>query len=381
MDRRSYLGSVTAAIAGCAAFEGEPVSISGIDGHVETIASRLEIPWGAAFHGGTLYLTERPGRIVRVPNVADGSGGEPAVVVDLTNETEAIGEGGLLGLAFGPEGERAYSYQTYRSENGIANRVRRHDPSEGFRSEVLLDGIPGAAIHDGGRLAIEGGALFVTTGDARRAEGAQRPSTLSGKVLRLTPDGNPHPENPFGNAVFTYGHRNPQGLAFRESRLYSTEHGPDHDDEINLLEAGENYGWPAVMGMSDDGDRNGEGRGDDGSDGGNGTDGESNGDAFVNPLATYTPTIAPGSATFYQGPIGEWRGDFFFGTLAGEHLHRVRIDAREVDAQERLLEGEFGRLRTAFIGPDDHLYVTTSNRDGRGSPAETDDRVLRIEPE
>jgi glucose/arabinose dehydrogenase len=322
----------------------EPVPVT-----VDTIVADLKIPWGAAFRGDTLYLTERPGYVVRI------EAGNREVVADLTDETRAEGEGGLLGLMFHPrDPDTAYAYQTYTRNGRAANRILELDGANGFTPSVLFDGIPGANRHDGGRLATDGDVLYATVGDADDPASAQDTSSLSGSVLRLTLDGEPHPANPFNNAVFTYGHRNPQGVAFRNGQVYSTEHGPDHDDEINLLNASSNYGWPDVMGDS--------------------------GGEYTDPLATYTPTIAPGSATFYGGPITQWQGDFFFGTLAGEHLHRVRLQDHKVVEEERLYEGEYGRIRTAFIGPDAHLYLTTSNRDGRGSPVAADDRVLRLQP-
>ena len=359
MRRRTFLRSLSAGIAGLAGCVDTPGSRSqtttaepGPGVRVKTVAMHLEIPWGAAFApDGDLYLTERPGRIRRLRS------SENETVADFTDGIAHQGEGGLLGLVFHPEDDDlAFTYQTYRADGGLHNRIVRHRVSEGFAPDrVLLDGIPGASIHDGGRLAVHDGALYATAGDAGDGSNAQDRDSLAGSVLRLTIDGEPHPDNPWGTPVFTYGHRNPQGLAFYDGTLFSTEHGPDHDDEINVLEAGSNYGWPEVMGVESD--------------------------DFVDPIATYTPTIAPGSATVYDGPIEEWQGDLFFGTLAGTHLHRVRIDGREVVEQERLLVGEYGRLRTAFTGPDDHLYVTTSNQDGRGgTPAPQDDRVLRLQP-
>ncbi|MFB6157312.1 MAG: sorbosone dehydrogenase family protein [Haloferacaceae archaeon] len=373
-DRRRFLATAGAAVAlslaGCGAGNGakaggdggtgdtagtaaggqSPTTVATVDGvAVEAYAAGLEVPWGAGFHDGTLYLTERPGRIVRVDGGAVGTVRE----VDV----RARGEGGLLGLAFHPDGRAAYTYQTYAGDGGTRNRVVRHDVADGWRPETAFDGIPGARIHDGGRLLAREGELYATCGDANEASAAQDPTALNGSVLRLTPDGDPHPDNPFDNPVFTYGHRNPQGLAFRGDDLLSTEHGPNTDDEVNLLAAGHNYGWPTVRGPSDD-------------------------DRFTDPLAAYTPTIAPGSTAVYpeDGPIADWQGDLFFGTLAGTHLHRVRFDGTEVVEQERLFEGRFGRLRTAFVGPDDHLYVTTSNRDGRGDPRDGDDHVYRFRP-
>lgn len=359
MDRRAYLATVgAAAVGGCVARspddadsgatpDGGSTTADGV--RVETAATGLEVPWGAASRDRTLYLTERPGRIVRVVD------GEREVLFEAFSELEPTGEGGLLGLVFHPTEPLAYSYGTYAADGRVENRILRHDLESGWTPETVLDGIPGARIHDGGRLAVHEGALYATCGDATDGAAAQDPSSLAGSVLRLTLDGDPHPDNSLDGPVFTYGHRNPQGLAFRDGALFSTEHGPDVDDEINVLEEGNNYGWPDVTGASEN-------------------------DRYVDPLTSYTPPIAPGSATFYDGPIEAWRGDFFFGTLAGEHLHRVRFDGRRVVEEERLYEDEFGRLRTAFVAPDGHLYVTTSNRDGRGSPPETDDRLLRFVP-
>ncbi|MFC6837505.1 PQQ-dependent sugar dehydrogenase [Halomarina ordinaria] len=374
MQRRAYLttvGGAAAALAGCldAGRESGGGGASGDDGAsdgdgprdatrsatAESVVEDLEVPWGMAFRDETLYLTERPGRVVRV-----GDGGS-AVGADLTDSTAARGEGGLLGLAFHPDDpDVAFTYQTTDAGGESTNRVLRHDPTDDWSFETVLDGIPAGQIHDGGRLLVrpEEDALYATAGDAGDAETAQDPSTLAGSVLRLTLDGDPHPDNPGGSAVFSYGHRNPQGLAVRDGVLYATEHGPDTDDEVNRLVAGENYGWPAVTGESDD-------------------------EAYVDPLVSYTPTIAPGGAAFYpdDGPVEAWRGDLLFGTLVGEHLHRVRIRDGAVEADERLFEGGFGRLRTTLVGPDGHLYAATSNRDGRGDPRAGDDRVLRLRPD
>jgi len=370
MDRRQYLATLgAAAVAGCSGRsntgEEEGVVIdsgtppetdadAGVpDVDVETLATGLEVPWGAAYRDGTLYLAERPGRIVRL----DGDG-DVETVVDAVDGVQHVGEGGLLGLAFHPSDPYAYTHQTYETEDGaLANRLVRHDLTDGWAGEPLLAGIPGAHIHDGGRLLVHDGALYMTCGDAAEAERGQDPDVLAGSVLRVTLDGDAHPDNPFGTPVYSYGHRNPQGLAAHDGRLYSTEHGPTVADEINVLRAGENYGWPEAKGPSD-------------------------ADHFTDPVASYSPTIAPASATFYDGPIRAWRGDFFFGTLKAEHVRRVRFDdgGRTVAEQERLFEGAYGRIRTVFTGPDGHLHAVTSNRDGRGSPVATDDRVFRFTP-
>ncbi|WP_251341806.1 PQQ-dependent sugar dehydrogenase [Haloplanus halophilus] len=378
MDRRRYLATLgaAAALGGCgsrprdsdgasptatatatatATTDGDAsddAPSGDADVAVETLATDLEVPWGTAFRDGTLYLTERPGRIVRL---VDGAV-EP-VVEDVP--VKAAGEGGLLGLAFHPDQPYAYTHQTYEpADGGTANRLVRHDLDDDWAGEPLIEGIPGSFIHDGGRLLVHDDALYMTCGDAADGALAKDPDVLAGSVLRITLDGDPHPDNPFDSPVFSYGHRNPQGLTVRRGEIYSTEHGPDVGDEINVLRAGAHYGWPEVTGPSDD-------------------------DRFTDPVTSYSPTIAPASATVYDGPIEAWRGDFLFGTLKAEHVHRVRLDGGDdpdVVAEDRLFGGEFGRIRTVFTGPEGHLHATTSNRDGRGSPVASDDRVLRFVP-
>ncbi len=360
MRRRTYLRSMALGITGFAGCTNAPGSSSktttkGEPGvRVETVAMNLEVPWGADFApNGDLYFTERPGRIRRIRE------NKNEIIADMTKHIASVGEGGLLGLVFHPKNANlAYTYQTCKKGGDLQNRIVRHRVNDGFEKEmVILDGIPAASNHDGGRVLIHDDALFVTTGDATNGKQAQDKDSLAGKVLRLTLDGKPHPDNPFDNEVFTYGHRNPEGLAFNDGILFSTEHGPDRNDEINVLEAGNNYGWPNVTGKSKN-------------------------EQYTDPIATYTPTIAPGGAAFYDGPISQWSGDFFFGALVGTHLHRVRLDGQTVVEQERLLVNEYGRLRSTFTGPDGHLYATTSNRDGRAeSAAPQDDRILKFKPE
>ncbi|WP_227357004.1 PQQ-dependent sugar dehydrogenase [Haladaptatus salinisoli] len=317
------------------------------ESQVETVAANLEVPWGTDVSSdGTLYFTERPGRVNRL-------GSDGVELLAEIDDTHAVGEGGLLGLALHPEFPAApflYLFQTYE-DDGIVQRILRYRLSGGEleREAVVFDGIPGAERHTGGRLAFgPDGDLYASVGDADEPEKAQNPETLHGSILRLEADGSvPDCRGP----VFSYGHRNPEGLAFHPATgaLYSTEHGPDEDDEINVLEAGNNYGWPVATGESDD-------------------------PSFTDPLATYTPTIAPASAAFHDGA-------FYFGALAGEHLHRVEFgpDGRTVESDERLFEGEFGRVRSVVDGSDG-LYFVTSNRDGRGTPANADDRILRWTP-
>ncbi|GIW42679.1 MAG: hypothetical protein KatS3mg076_3256 [Candidatus Binatia bacterium] len=341
---------------------------------VETYASGLEVPWSLAFSpDGRLFVSERPGRI-RV--VRDGVvDPEPWRVLPVL----ALGEGGLMGIALHPDFPRQpWLYACYTIDAGglPQNRISRIREVEGrgAEEEILLDRFPGAAIHNGCRLLFgPDGRLYATTGDASQRSLAQDLGSLAGKVLRLEPDGSIPTDNPFGSSpVFTLGHRNPQGLAFDPwtGKLFSTEHGPSGEhglrnyDEVNVLVPGANYGWPLAVGAPGLPE-------------------------FRDPLLAYPDlAVPPAGATFYSGRlVPEWRGNFFFTSLRGVHLQRVVLDPSrtEVWAIERLFEtgtfqGRFGRLRDVVEGPDGALYVTTSNRDGRGQPGPEDDRILRLVP-
>ena len=341
---------------------------------VETFVGGLEVPWSLAFASdGRLFIAERPGR-GRI--VEQGSRmPDPWAVLSVRD----IGEGGLMGLALGPDFPAdpwVYVCYTFDDQGQTRNRISRlrEVDAHGADEQVILDGFPGASIHDGCRLKFgPDGKLYATTGDAAQAPRAQDLSSLSGKILRFNPDGSVPADNPFPDSfVYTYGHRNPQGLAFDPATgvLFSTEHGPSGEfgltdyDEVNIIEAGQNYGWPRAVGAP-----------------GLAT--------FRDPLLAYPDhAVPPAGATFYASDrIPQWSGNFFFTSLRGQHLQRIVLDTsrRRVVAIERLFEenffrGVFGRLREVVEGPDGALYVSTSNRDGRGNPAPEDDRILRIVP-
>lgn len=334
---------------------------------VEVVASNLEVPWALAFApDGRLFFTERPGRL-RV--MVEGQL-QPDPVATFPVVARAGDESGLMGLAIDPDFPNngfIYVMYSYRNSQGqIRNRISRLvvEGNQASGETILVDGIPGASIHDGGRLRFGPAAkLFATTGDAAVPASAQNLGSLSGKILRLNSDGTVPDDNPFpGLLAYTRGHRNPEGLAFQlgSGQLFSTEHGPVGNDEFNIIDAGQNYGWPIVQGTSGDPD-------------------------FVEPTLVFNPSVAPAGATFYDGDrLSDWTGNLFFGTLRGQHIHRVvlgGLDSRQVVAQERLFEGEFGRIRDVIQGPDGFIYFSTSNRDGRGNPAPEDDRILRIVPE
>ncbi|HEY8490940.1 MAG TPA: PQQ-dependent sugar dehydrogenase [Dehalococcoidia bacterium] len=333
---------------------------------VETVATGLDTPWELAFApDGRIFVTERPGR-VRV--VRDGRLlPEPAVTID---EVAEEGEGGLLGLALAPDFPRSravYVYYTEAAGGGLRNRVVRYTEANDRLTDpvVILDGIPGARIHDGGRIAFgPDGKLYVTAGDAAQQDLAQDVGSLAGKILRLNPDGSIPADNPFpGSPVYSYGHRNPQGLAWQPGtgQLYATEHGPSAHDEVNRIQPGANYGWPAMQGNAGQ------------------TDG------FTRPVieSGAGTTWAPSGAAFVAGDrFPQLRGDLVFAGLRSTSLWRLRLPADGGEPQlEALIEGEYGRLRNVVQGPDGSLYVLTNNRDGRGNPGPEDDRILRLAPE
>lgn len=328
---------------------------------VRTVASGLDTPWDLEWGpDGAMWVTERPGGISRI-DVATGK-------VTLVGEIEVaeVSESGLMGMAFHPDfATQPYVYlaHSYRSVFGIGNRLIRMRYANGRLADpqTLLDDIPGAGNHNGARLVIgPDRMLYLTTGDAGEGARSQDRKSLAGKVLRLTLDGKPAPGNPFGNAIWSYGHRNPQGIAFQPgtNALYVAEHGPNEADEVNLVERGRNYGWPEVRGACDsEAERAFCGA-----------------DQVVEPVAEFTPTLGLAGAAF-DGP-----GALLVTALSGRVLLRVTLtpDGRRAASVERLHEGEFGRIRDVLVGPDGSIYIATSNRDGRGTPAANDDRILRI---
>lgn len=321
---------------------------------IEIVAEGLAIPWDIAFlPGGELLATERPGRLVKI--------GKEKQVIPVEGVRHR-GEGGLLGLALHPrfrENHWLYLYLTTGAASGLSNRIERYqfENDRLVNRTVILQGIPGAIYHDGGKIAFgPDGYLYVIVGDATQTNFAQNRNSLAGKILRLKDDGSIPADNPFGNATYSYGHRNPQGLAWdSEGRLWATEHGRSGIlsglDELNRIEKGANYGWPTI-------------------------EGDKQKDGMRAPMINSGPneTWAPASAVFYQGSI-------FFTGLRGESLYQATISTDgNVTGLKKHLTGRFGRLRALTLGPDGNFYISTSNQDGRGEPRMGDDKIIRVNP-
>jgi glucose/arabinose dehydrogenase len=343
---------IVLALAGCG---GDDDGSSGTPAgmRVEVVAEGLEVPWEIAFlPDGRALVTERPGRVRMLER--DGTlRAEPVAEVPVS----ALGEGGLMGLALDPEfDDNGFVYLYFTTADGLQLERWRFQDDALTREGGLVDGVIEAGpVHDSGRIAFgPDGNLYVATGDAGNGALAQDPQSLNGKFLRLIPE--QYRGGPSRPEVFSLGHRNPQGFDWEPGtdRLVSTEHGPSGFDgpqgydEVNDVRSGGNYGWPQVFG-----DEHGD---------------------FTAPLRVYEEAIAPSGATFTRD------GDYYFANLRGESLRRLRFDGDRITADEALLEGEYGRLRTVVEGPDGALYVLTSNRDGRGSPDDRDDRILRVTP-
>jgi glucose/arabinose dehydrogenase len=317
-------------------------------GATRTLATGLQVPWGiAVLPGGDALVSERTtGRILRISR--DGS--RKRTVMRVPGVDTDSGEGGLLGLALSPRYARdrlVYAYFTSDTDN----RIVRFQLGGGLRP--ILTGIRRADIHDGGRIAFgPDGKLYASVGEAGDGELAQDPGSLNGKILRMNADGSVPRDNPFpGSLVWTLGHRNVEGLAWDSNgRLWATEFGQDEFDEVNLIRRGRNYGWPEV-----------EGRGSTG------------GGRFTNPLVTWSPSDASPSGAAIR------RGTLHIGALQGQAVLRVRLSGQRARKLSPLLQETYGRIRTVARAPDGSLWVTTSNRDGRGSPEPADDRILRLE--
>lgn len=369
-------GTVVANTDSASAAEDAQQRGAAVQFRIETVAANLEVPWSIVFApDGRMFFTERPGRI----RVFEQGRLRPEPLATL-QDVEPSGESGLMGLTLHPQFASnrllylAYAYRDQKQQLVRVVRYRETGTGLGER-KLIIEAIPAAQYHAGTRLRFGPDAkIYITTGDATDRNLAQRLDSLAGKTLRLNDDGTAPPDNPFVNQpnarpeIYSLGHRNAQGLDFQPGTnlMFQTEHGPSGfdgpggGDEVNIVERGKNYGWPTV--------HHREARA-----------------GMESPLLEYTPALAPASGMFYRGTAAasgfpQFRGNFFFGNLRGECIVRVVLDGRRVVSQERLLEKQYGRIRDITEGPDGAIYFSTSNRDGRGTPAKDDDRILRLVP-
>lgn len=331
----------------------------------EVVADRLDVPWAIEIApDGAIFFTERPGvvRVIREGKLVK----EP--VIAMPSPFVSKGEGGLLGLALDPkfaDNHYMYVYHTYEEKGQTKNRVLRlvERNDKATLDKVLIEGLPGSTNHNGGRIKFgPDGYLYITAGDRYEPPLAQDTKSLGGKILRIRSDGSIPADNPFpGSPVYSYGHRNPQGLAWQPGtdKLFASEHGQSAHDELNVIEAGVNYGWPNI-------------------------EGDETAPQMITPLAhSGTTTWAPSGMTFVTR--GPWKGSLLAANLRGEQMIRFELSESggltKVSGKQFLFKGQLGRIRDVYEGSDGSLYVLTNNRDGRGTPKEGDDKIIRLVPE
>ncbi len=338
-----------------------------VETKVEEVASGLFVPWSIVFStSDRMLVTERNGKVRIIEN-----GSLQAQPLHTFANVSQQSEEGLMGMAMDPEYQKnKYLYFCYAGQQGNemnARVVRLTDQGSSLTDEtVILDNIPAAQYHAGCRVKFgPDGKLYVTTGDATDKNIAQDMNSLGGKVLRLNADGSIPSDNPFPNSpVYSLGHRNPQGIDWHPltGQLFETEHGPSlfdgpaGGDEVNLIEAGKNYGWPIVSH-------------------------EKSKDGLVDPLIVYTPAVAPASGMFYKSStFPQWTNHFFFGGLKGEGIFILHVESGEVVQYEKMAGIDVGRVREITEGPDGSIYFSTSNRDSRGDVNPGDDKIFRVVP-
>ena len=312
-----------------------------------TIATGLHVPWGIAFlpNGDALVSERTTGTILRIPR----GGGTPRTAMVVPGVNVNAGEGGLLGLAVSPgyaADRLVYAYFTSATDNRIV-RFKL-----GGELHPILTGLRAGVIHNGGRIAFgPDGKLYAGVGETGDGALAQDRGALNGKILRMNPDGSVPSGNPFkGSLVWTWGHRNVQGLAWdRSGRLWASEFGQNAFDEVNLIRKGRNYGWPVVEGK-----------------------GDTQGGRFTNPLVTWTTAESSPSGAAIVGST------LYVAALQGQCVWRIPLRGASLGTPAKLLAGRYGRIRTIVPAPDGTIWVATSNRDGRGSPRPGDDRIVAL---
>jgi len=331
----------------------EPTTtIEGTDS-VEVLATNLEKPRAIAFGDERIFVTEKIGRIRIIQNGILLA--EPLATLRTAN----VFDGGLLGITTHPDfsaNHYVYVYYTYEEGGNLWNKILRITESKNKleEAETIFDKIPGSKFSNGGVIKFgPDEKLYVATGSISDTSYLpQDIESLTGKILRLNDDGSIPNDNPFPDSpVFSYGHRNPQGMTWDKfGNFYVAEFGPTKNDEINLINAGQNYGWPSQ---------------------------ECSGGDFIDALICYDPSIEPGGIVFYSDNKLEFQGFMIMATLRASHLFQLDINEEGMISQKSILTG-IGRIRDVIEGPDGNLYIITSNTDGKGFPDSTDDKLLRI---
>ena len=321
---------------------------------VQILATNLEKPWALDIVDDRIFLTEKTGkvRVVESEKLLE----QPLA----TFRTADIFDGGLLGITTHPEFENnhfLYVYYTYVENDQLWNKVVQIIESENklIDAVTIIDGIPGSKFSNGGVIKFgPDKKLYVATGaGSDSSHEAQNLESLAGKILRLNDDGSIPIDNPFSNSpVFSYGHSNPRGMAWDKSgTLYVTETGPTKNDEINLVIAGKNYGWPDQQCSGDE--------------------------KFVDAIICYDPAIEPGGIVFYSGDKLDIANEMIMASMKPENLDRLKIGDNEIESQKSILSG-LGRIRDVAEGSDGYLYIITSNTDGKAFPDNSDDKLVRI---
>lgn len=362
MDKKTRILAIIAAVAvsiviitspsGSIVIPKPSTSPTGTDA-VQIIATNLQEPWGLAFGDGKIFLTEKVGRV----RVIDNGNLLNESVADL--HVADVTDAGLLGITTHPDfltNHFLYVYYTYKENDKLWNKVLRITvPNDKISdAKVILDKIPGAEFDNGGTLKFgPDRKLYIGTGDATDEDSAQNLNSIAGKILRLNDDGSIPNDNPFPNSpVYSYGHRNPQGLAWDDrGNLYETEEGPTKNDEINIIEKGKNYGWPSqeCTGSNE----------------------------YVNAILCYSLSTEPAGIAYYNSEKIDLKNSLVLATLRGNILYQLTVHNGNVTSQKIILDG-LGRIREVGVGPDGYLYILTGNTDGKGFPDKKDDKLLRI---
>lgn len=348
--------------------ETQKVNSSPVDYKIEPFVEGLEVPWSIVFTSpDRILVTERPGRLRVIENGKLNP--DPVKTFD---DVVSNGEEGLMGLTLHPDYDNnklIYVSYAYDGSDGMTVKVVQYkDHGNSLSNEkVIIDGLPARRYHAGCRIKFgPDGKLYITTGDAGERHLAQDLDNLYGKILRVNDDGSIPSDNPFPDSpVWSYGHRNPQGIDWYPGTdvLYETEHGPSGfdgpggGDEVNVIVKGGNYGWPVVSH-------------------------ENSKEGMISPLLVFTPAEAPSSGMFYSGDLlPQFKNNYFFGCLRGQGIIRFEVDPDNPDkiiSFEKMDNINYGRIRDITQGPDGAIYFGTSNQDGRGNPAKGDDKIYRI---